>query len=214
MRKIPLALLLLVSACTTYPRVRTDFDPSANFATYHSYTWIPVDVPRGMNPLMFRRIQGSIDHVLQARGYTSATPGDFAVAFTVGERDRVESSPGWGWGWGYGSGWGWGGGWAGGWGYGGGWGWGGPWGPAWNWGWGGSDVYTVTDRSLIVDIYDVPTKRAVWHGTITRTTWPESEVDYAKLDVAVNTLLAAFPPQPTPPPGTVPLPHATAAPAH
>jgi hypothetical protein len=210
MRKLPLALLLLLSACTTYPTVRTDFDPSANFALLRTYTWIPVDVPRGMNPLMFRRIQGSIDHALQARGYTPATPGDFAISFTVGERDRVESTstgywgPGWGWGggWGWGSGWNWGG------------GWGGYWGPGWGWGWGGTDVYTVTDRSLIVDIYDVPTKRPIWHGTITKTTWPQTEVDYAKLDAAVNTLLASFPPQPPPPPGALPPPPAAPAPTH
>lgn len=193
MRILPLAALLLLSACAYTPRVATDFDPAANFSAYRTYTWIPVDVPRGMNPLMFRRVQGSINRGLQARGFTQATPGDFAIAFTIGERDRTETTS-----YGYG---GWGGYWGHGWGGWGGWGWGGYWGPGWGWGgWGypAVDVYTVTDRSLIVDIYDQKTKQAVWHGVITGTTYPDSEPDYSKLDINVDRLLARFPPQVAP----------------
>ena len=208
MRKFPLpvAALLMLSACAYSPRVATDFDPSANFATYRTYSWIPVEVPRGMNPLMFRRVQGSIDRALQARGYTQASPGDFAIAFTIGEQDRTEinsyggywDGPGWGWGWGGG--------------------WGRHWGHGWGWGgypyWGGYpmiDSYTVTDRSLVIDIYDQPTKRAVWHGVITRTGYPD-RVDYSKLDATVDAVLAKFPPQPAPLPGApVPTTSATSA---
>jgi hypothetical protein len=193
MRALPLASLLLLSACATYPSVRTDFDPSANFATYRTYTWIPVDVPRGMNPLLFRRVQGSIDQTLRSRGYSQATPGDFAIAFTIGERDRTEATDYGYWGWGgyWGNGWG-----CCGWGHGLGWGWGN------GWGYPSVDVYTVTDRSLIVDIYDVATKRPIWHGVITKTTYPNSDVDYVKLDANVAALLAKFPPQPAPAPQT------------
>ena len=195
MRVLPLAALLLLTACATYPSVRTDFDPSANFAAYRTYSWVPVEVPRGMNPLLFRRVQGSIDRALQVRGYRPAEPGDFQIAFTIGERDRTEVNdygyPWGGWGccgaWGGGWGWGWGG---GGWG-----GWGG-WGP----GYSPIDVYTVTDRSLVIDVYDTPTKRPVWHGVITKTGYPD-RVDYSKLDATVDAVLARFPPQPAPPPG-------------
>ncbi len=60
-----------------------------------------------MNPLLFQRVQGSIDRSLAARGFQRAEPGDFAVAFTMGRRDRVEVTDfgtygpyyrGWGWG--------------------------------------------------------------------------------------------------------------------
>jgi hypothetical protein len=185
-----LVLFLLLSACASYPRVRTDFDSTANFASYRTYTWIPVDVPRGMNPLLFRRVQGSIDRALQARGYTPATPGDFAIAFTIGERDRTEATD---YGYGYGGYWGWGGYWGHGWGC---CGWGPGWGGWGGWGYPGVDVYTVTDRSLIVDIYDRATKRPIWHGVITKTTYPDSEPDYAKLDANVAELLNRFPPPP------------------
>ena len=198
MRIVPLAVLLLVSACAYSPRVVTDFDPSANFATYRTYSWAPVDVPRGMNPLMFRRVQASIDRALQARGYRQAEPGDFAIAFTIGEQDRTEinSYGGYWGGWGCCGRFGWGSRWGGRWG--GGWGWGGPWGSPW--GYPDIDTYQVTDRSIIIDIYDQPTKRAVWHGVITNTGYPD-QVNYAKLDANVDAVLARFPPMPAMMPG-------------
>lgn len=178
MRALPLAFLLLLSACTANPRVRTDFDPSANFAAYRTYSWIPFEVPRGMNPLDFRRVHASIDRSLAARGYRQANPGDFAVSFTIGERDRTEITDYGGY-------------------YGGSW-----WGPSWGWGWGYPwggpmiDAYTVTDRSIVIDIYDAGTRQPVWHGVVTRTGYPD-QVDYSKLDQSVDAVVGQFPPRPT-----------------
>ena len=173
MRALPLALALLVAGCAYGPVVHTDFDPAANFASYRTYQWLPVDVPRGMNPLMFRRVQGSIDRSLAARGYRQANPGDFAIAFTVDEKEHTEISsygsyyPGWGWGWG---------------------GWGG-------WGYPSIDSYQVTERSIVVDIYDGRTHNAVWHGVVSKEGYP-GHVDYSKLDATVDAMLSRFPPQP------------------
>ena len=183
MRVLLFVVALFLSACATTPTVRTDFDVTANFPAYRTYSWIPGEVPRGMNPLMFARVHASIDRALKARGYQEANPADFAIAFTVGEKDRPEVTD-WGW---TGSHWGWGS-----------WGWGGHWG-----GWGPSypmiDVHTVTDRSIIIDIYDGATRRPVWHGTVTGTSYLNSEVDYSKLDATVDSVLNEFPPRPQPP---------------
>ncbi|MCL6730590.1 DUF4136 domain-containing protein [Sphingomonas hankyongi] len=190
MRVFPLAAALLLSACAYGPTIRTDFDPAANYASYRTYSWIPVDVPRGMNPLMFRRVQASIDRELNTRGFTQANPGDFAIAFTIGEQDRTEVQSyggygGWG-GWGWGSGWhGWGG-WGGGWG----------WGPGWGgWGYPYIDSYQVTERSLVIDIYDAKTRQPVWHGVAQKDSYSD-EIDYSKLDATVSAVLAGFPPPP------------------
>ena len=185
MRAFPftVAVSLLLSACAYGPNVRTDFDPSANFQHYRTYSWIEPSVPQGMNPLMFARLQGSIDRALAARGYTPATPGDFAVTFTIGERDRVRvydwgpAYPGWG-GWGWGAGWGWG------------------WGPGWGgWGYPDVDVDQYVERSIVIDIYDNVTKRPVWHGVASNNEYSD-DVNYTKLDQAVVAALAKFPPQP------------------
>jgi hypothetical protein len=181
MRAFPLvAAALLVSACQT-AGVRTDFDPAANFTAYRTYNWVPSDVPRGMNPLMFRRVKDSIDRSLAARGYVQANPGDFAISFTIDERDRIRADD-YGYGWPYGGygGYGWGG-----------YGWGG-WG---GWGYPGVDIYTVTQRSIVIDVYDARTRAPAWHGVVRRDSYSD-RVDYARLDRAVAAVLAQFPPQP------------------
>ena len=182
MRAFPLIAALLLTACQT-AGVRTDFDPAAPFTSYRTYSWLPSEVPRGMNPLMFRRVKDAIDRSLAARGYSQATPGDFAITFTIDERDRVHADD-------YGSGWG-GYGW-GGWGWGGCcWGWGG-WGPGW--GYPAVDIYTTTQRSIIIDVYDAKTRAPAWHGVVKRESYSD-RVDYSKLDKAVDRVLAQFPPQ-------------------
>jgi hypothetical protein len=182
MRAFPLIAALLLTGCQT-PYVHSDFDPAAPFTTYRTYSWLPSDAPRGMNPLMFRRVKDSIDRSLAARGYTQASPGDFAVTFTIDERDRLRADD-------YGYGYGWGG-W-GGWGRGG-------FGCCWGYGWGpyypSVDVYTTTERSIIIDVYDAKTRAPAWHGVVKRESYSD-RVDYARLDRAVDAVLAQFPPQP------------------
>ena len=185
MRALVLAAALLVSACAYGPTVRTDFDPAANFHAYKTYSWVDTAVPQGMNPLMFARVRASIDQALAARGYTQANPGDFAISFTIGERDRLQVYdygpfyPGWGWGHGC-CGWG---GW-------GGWGWGG-----WGYPYSSIDVDQYTERSVVIDIYDARSRRPIWHGVGTNREYRD-DVDYVKLDRAVVAALAQFPPQP------------------
>jgi len=192
MRALAFAAALLLASCTYGPTVRTDFDPSANFHAYRTYSWLQSDAPRGMNPLMFARLRGSIDRELTARGYTqSPGAGDFAVSFTIGERDRVRvwDYPSYGWG-----GWGWGGwgGWGGGWGGWGGWGWGYPYERV--------SIDQYTERSVIIDIFDGPTRRPVWHGIGTNVEYSDY-MNFTKLDQAVVAALAKFPPQPAVPAG-------------
>ena len=183
MRALPLVAALLLSACAYGPTVRTDFDPSTNFQTYRTYSWIETGVPQGMNPLMFSRVRSSVDQALAARGYTQVPRGDFVVSFTIAEKDRAQINDygpfhgGLGWG-----GWGWGGGW-GGWG-----GWGSPYGSS-------IDVDYYTERSVIIDIYDGPSHRPVWHGSGSNREY-RNRVDYAKLDQAIFAALANFPPRP------------------
>jgi len=186
MRAFPLVgALLLLTACETH-YVQTDFDPSFPIASYRTYAWLPSEAPRGMNPLMFRRVKDSIDRSLAARGYTQANPGDFDITFTIGEKDRLRADD-YGYGWG-----GWGG--YGGWGRGG-------WGCCWGYGWGpfdpSVDIYTTTERSIIIDIYDAKTRQPAWHGVVKRESFTD-HVDYARLDQAVAAVLAQFPPPTAP----------------
>lgn len=166
-------LALALGGCTSTPQISTDYDNSTNFSTYRSYSWAYTSVPQGMNPLVYQRLRDSIDRTLGTR-FQQSNPGDFAVAFTVGKRDRVEVNDlgayrpyyrGWGWGPGYGN----------------------------------IDVRNVTDGTLVIDIYDTKSKRAVWHGVATQEV-TSSNLDQARVDAVVGAVLAKFPP----PPGTPP----------
>ncbi|AGH50303.1 MULTISPECIES: DUF4136 domain-containing protein [Sphingomonadales] len=166
-----IAALLVATACASTPRVNYDSDPTADFSRYRSYSWVFSGVPQGMNPLLFERVKASIDRSLAARSFTQSANGDFAIAFTLGARDRVEVTD-------YGP-------------Y-------GPFFPRFGYGWGGYhdvDVRNVTDGTLTIDIYDVATKKPVWHGTATQEI-NRNKPDPAMIDVAVDAALANFPPPP------------------
>lgn len=161
---------MLAASCTTTPQVSFDADPQANFAHFRTYSWAYTAAPQGTNPLLSQRVKTSIDSALAARGYTQADPGDFAIGFTLGARNRVEvSSLG-----AYG-----------------------PYFRPWG-GWGGMnqvDVRNVTDGTLTIDIYDTATKAPVWHGRATQQV-SSDQISQEKVDVAVNAVLAKFPPPP------------------
>ncbi|WP_380874519.1 hypothetical protein ACFB49_48490 [Sphingomonas sp. DBB INV C78] len=172
-RSLILAALVALAACESTPRINYDSDPAADFSQYRTYTWIFTGVPQGMNPLLFQRVKASIDRSLAARGYTQTAQADFAVAFTVGARDRVEVTD-------YGS-------------Y-------GAFYPrfGYGYGWGGNrdvDVRNVTDGTLVIDIYDTRTRKPVWHGTATKEI-NRNKPDPTLVDTAVDATLANFPPPP------------------
>lgn len=163
-----LGAALALGSCASTPTVNTDHDATADFSRYHSYVWVYTGTPQGMNPLMFERVRASIDRSLAARGFRQDPNGDFAIAFTVGRRDSVEVTD-------FGS-------------Y-------GPYYRHWGPGFRDVEVRNVTDGTLVIDIYDAATKKPVWHGTATQQINPD-KVDPATIDVAVDSVLSRFPPQP------------------
>ncbi|HUD29011.1 MAG TPA: DUF4136 domain-containing protein [Novosphingobium sp.] len=174
-RAATLACVLFLASCTTTPKVNFDADPQANFTGYKTYSWAYNAAPQGANPLLVQRVKSSVTAYLASHGYTPAEPGDFAIGFTLGSRDRVEVTQLGGYGPYYR-----------------------PWG-AWG-GWGGYnqvDVRNVTDGTLVIDIYDTKAKAPVWHGTATQQVSGDS-VPQEKLDAAVAAVMANFPPPPAP----------------
>jgi hypothetical protein len=171
------ALALSLASCATGPSIRTDFDPEVNFSKYRTYSWVFTSPPEGMNPLLFERIKASVDRSLAARGFTRAEPGDFAVAFTLGRRDRIEVDD-----WGsfgrFYTGWGWG--------------------PR-PWGWGPVyrqvEVREVTEGSLAIDLFDSVTHRPIWHGVASQQINPRQAPNQAAIDRAIGEVIARFPPE-------------------
>ena len=178
-------LALALAGCASSPLVKTDFDPSANFASYRTYTWLqkPSDLP----PLQQQRLVAAIDARLQQQGWTQSPDGQVALVANVATKekqtlDTFYSGPTF-------AGWGWRGGWRGGMGIG-----MGP-GPAWGMGDATTTVDTYTEGTLVLDMFDATTKQAIWRGTASGDV-PDSP---QKLDVAIQAgvtkMFATFPPK-------------------
>jgi len=175
---LPIAgAILFISGCTTTPNVKTDYDPAVNFSQYRTYGWVYTATPSGMNPLSFQRIKDSIDRSLKTRYTEDAANADFAVDFTIGRKDSVEVNdmgppvgP-----YGFARPWAWGG--AG-------------------WGWSNVDVRNVTEGTVVIDFYDVKTKKPIWHGIVTKEVDPNRTPTQEEIDTAVAAVLAKFPPVP------------------
>ena len=173
-----LSALLLLSACAATPEVGSDQDPGANFAGYRSFALMPRNrvvmslPPDPMhNPLVISRVEDEIKRELQRKGYalTDVARADFVVDFTIGAAERidVQSRPA---------------------------GWGG--GPMWAGALGGKDidVRQYREGTLAIDVFDVHTRRPVWHGWAQKElTRKEVEQSAAPVHDAVQSVLAKFP---------------------
>ena len=176
------AAMTLIGGCATV-QVGSDFDQSASFANYHTFTLMKREhhgTSPATNPLVVQRADDAIKAELQRRGYQltdDPAAADFAVDFTVGSQERTDINsypdpyvgPGWGWGR---RGW-----------------WGGPY-------WGDNlDVRQYREGTLAIDIFDAHGHRPVWHGwakkELSRSDIEQSEEPIRK---AVQSVLAKFPP--------------------
>jgi hypothetical protein len=166
-----LGLAVLVSACASTPTVTTDFNPAAKFGAYRSYSWM--DKPDGGSPLMQQRIVDGIDTRLQARGWKLVPNGDVHVSAHVTAKtqqtyDTYYNGAGYGLGWG---------------GF-------GPAAPSMS----TTTVNTYEIGTLVVDMFDGASKKAVWRGSASGTLQDDPNKMNAMLQAALDKMFAAFPP--------------------
>ncbi|GAB3090420.1 DUF4136 domain-containing protein [Lysobacter terrae] len=156
---------MMLAACASTPDVQTDFDPAAQFGLYRTYTWAAT--PEFGDPLMQQRITTSIDGKLGAMGWTPApaATADAVITAHVITREQLSIDT-------FNSG-----------------GWGG-WGPP---GRGSASVRSYTVGTLVLDILDARTKRAVWRGTASGALPKTSYKAAAKTQAAIDRMFASFP---------------------
>lgn len=152
--------------------VKTDYDHSADFAAYHTFSWLKVDAS---NTLWTDRIKQAVGQQLSAKGWTEQPSGGDVSVAAMG-RTRQEQTYntfydglGGGWGWrrfgGIGM---------------------------------GEATTTVEDTpvgSLNVDLFDSRTRKLIWRGTSTETLSSKPEKNTEKLDKAVADMFKKFPPK-------------------
>ena len=174
MQKVMLALVgmtLVFAGMASAQQVKTDYDRSANFALYKTYSWEHVETK---DPLNVDRIKHAVNTVLAARGWTMVDSGaDVAVVAMEITRDQQTLNTFYD---GLGGGWGWrrfGGG-------------------------GFGEATTTTDTykvgTVVVDLFDTKTKQLIWRGSASDTLSNNSDKNIKNLNESVDKLFKHFPP--------------------
>jgi len=167
--------MVLLAACASTPVVHTDHDPAASFSTYRTYAWR--QEPPASNPLVRQRLVAAIEARLQAKGWSPAPESEADIALVGNVASREEQTietfyegPAWG---------------------------------EWEWrgvtGHGGyrtTHVYNYTVGTLVLDMFDTRTKKAVWRATAEGTVPAMPKQVDAALQAAVDKMFAEFPPAP------------------
>lgn len=163
----------LLASCDTV-QVASDYDRSANFATYHTFAIMSREHKGIPNPLAFIRAEDDIKQELQRRGYTLAADpasADITVDFSIGAEDRIDinSYPAM---------------------------YAGPWfGGVWG---SNIDVRQYREGTLAIDVFDGRTHRPVWHGWAKKAlSGKDIEQPAEPISKAVDSVLAKFPPPET-----------------
>ena len=167
---VPVAFGLLLSSASFAQHVKTDYDRSANFTQYKTYSWEKVHTG---NPLWVNRIKDAVNSALTSKGWTVVDSGGSVsiMAMEITSTHRTLNTyydnfdGGWQWGGGIGFG----------------------------------DATTTEDTyrvgTLVVDLFDSNTKSLIWRGSTSDILSDKSAKNIRNLDKGVQKLFEHFPPE-------------------
>ena len=164
---LSIALLFVFTAASFAQQVKTDYDHSANFGQYKTYSWEKVQT---RDPLLVARIKDAVNGALAAKGWTQVDSGGdvcvMAMEITHNQQTLNTFYDG----------------------FGGGWRWG---------GFGDATTTTETYQvgSLVVDLFDAKTKSLIWRGSSSDTLSNNADKNTKNLDKGVQKMFAHFPPE-------------------
>ena len=96
------AALLLTPAIVSAQKIATDWDKTATFTGYQTYTLVRGEIPTGASPLMVQRIEAAVESELSALGLLKTDKGaDLSIAYHAATRADVSLQS-----WGYAPRWG------------------------------------------------------------------------------------------------------------
>jgi hypothetical protein len=160
-------IALLCATASFAQQVKTDYDRSADFNQYKTYSWERVQTP---DPLWVDRIKEAVNADLTAKGLTQVNSGGeiSIIAIEVNHNQQTLNTY-------YNN-------------FGGGWRWGG--------GFGNSTTTTETYKvgTLVVDLFDAKSKKLIWRGSSSDTLSDKSDKNIKNLDKGVKKMFDHFPP--------------------
>jgi hypothetical protein len=169
-----MAMMFLLVGNSSAQQVKTDYDRSANFAQYKTFSWEHV---KTQDALDIDRIKSAVNAALTAKGWTQVdSGGDISIIAIQMTHDQQTLNTFYD---GFGGGWGWrrfGGG-----------------------GFGGfGDATTTTETyqvgTVVVDLFDTKTKQLIWRGTTSDTLSNNSNKNIENLNKGVDKMFKKFPP--------------------
>jgi Domain of unknown function (DUF4136) len=163
-----IGIVLLTAAASFAQQVKTDYDRTADFTHYKTYSWEKVQT---QNPLWVSRIKEAVSSALAAKGWTEASSGA-SVSIVAIEMTRNQQTLDTFYN-----------------GFGGGWRWGGGFGDA------TTTVDTYKVGTLVVDLFDANTKKLIWRGSSSDTLSDKSDKNITNLDKGVQKMFNHFPPE-------------------
>jgi len=165
---VSIAMFFFLTAASFGQQVKTDYDRSADFGQYKTYSWEKVQTK---DPLLVERIKNAVNAALAAKGWTQVdSDGDVSVvAMEITQNQQTLNTF-------YD-------------GFGGGWRWG---------GFGNAMTTTENYKvgTLVVDLFDAKTKNLIWRGSSSDTLSNNSDKNIKNLDKGVQKMFAHFPAEP------------------
>jgi hypothetical protein len=166
-----IGVMFLFAAKSSAQQVKTDYDRSANFVQYKTYSWEQV---KTKDALDVDRVKSAVNAALAAKGWSQVdSGGDVSIIAVETTQEQQSLNTFYD---GFGGGWGWrrfGGG-------------------------GFGEATTTTDTykvgTLVVDLFETKTKQLLWRGTSSDTLSNNSDNNIKNLDKGVEKMFKHFPP--------------------
>jgi len=166
-----MGMALLFAGAVSAQQVKTDYDRSANFGQYKTYSWEQV---KTKDTLDVDRIKNAVNVALMAKGWTQVeSGGDVSIVAMEITRNQQTLNTFYN---GFGGGWGWR-----------------------RFGGGGLGEATTTTETykvgtVVVDLFDTKTKQLIWRGAASDTISNNSDKNIKNLDKGVEKMFKNFPP--------------------
>jgi len=169
-----MGMMILFASTASAQQVKTDYDRSANFGQYKTFSWEQV---KTKDALDVDRVKSAVNAALAAKGWSQVdSGGDVSIIVVETTQNQQSLNTFYD---GFGGGWGWrrfGGG-----------------------GFGGVGEATTTTETykvgtLVVDLFDAKTKQLLWRGSSSDTLSNNSNKNIKNLDKGVQKMFKKFPP--------------------
>ena len=167
---VSIATFFVFIAASFAEQVKTDYDHSANFGQYKTYSWEKVQTK---DPLLVDRIKDAVNAALATKGWTQVDSGGdvsvVAIEITKNQQTLNTFYDGFGGGW------------------------------RWRGMGGFGDATTTTDTyqvgTLVVDLFDAKAKNLIWRGSSSDTLSNNPDKNTKNLDKEVKKMFDHFPPE-------------------